>query len=192
VIRGMKVARPLVKIVYDELREEQKAIADHFETPEDAKFGRKIYWLWEAEGGWGKSVLCKYFVDQMDAYCVMGAGKDVLCGVAGALTAGADVPIVIFDVPRCNKGAVSYQAMESLKNGLFFNAKYESKMCRFNCPHIIVFSNQAPDDLTKMTEDRWRVVELTKGEAPDLSADRAVRRRTGTHPSFISLDSDED
>ncbi len=142
------------------MRPEQLAIADKYAEDEDALFGREIHWYWEVTGGWGKTILAKFMVDTMEAIVLSGTNKDCLYAVAKILeTDEAGPPIIIFDVPRCNEGHVSYQAIESLKNGLFFSGKYESTMVRFNSPHILIFSNYYPD-ITKMSSDRWKIYDL--------------------------------
>lgn len=152
--------RPIEKIEIKDLRPEQKEIAVQYTEDEDGKYGRKIRWYWEMEGGWGKSILAKYMVDQMGAMVVSGACGDCLFTIATYIQANGDAPpIIIFDIPRCNEGHVSYQAIEQIKNGLFCSSKYESKMVRFNSPHVIVFSNQQPD-MTRLSKDRWVVQEL--------------------------------
>lgn len=55
---------------------------------------------------------------------------------------------------------VSYEAIESVKDGIFFSGKYESGMTIFNQPHIICFANFAPD-IGKMSSDRWKIFELS-------------------------------
>lgn len=158
------IRRKPTLISYDMLRPSQKKIADKFKDYEDALFGRKIYWFWESNGNWGKSILCKYLVDFEDAFIVQGKNSDILFGIAEYVKNNGNSPkIVVLDVPRCNCGHVSYQAIESIKNGLFYSNKYESGMCRFDSPHILVFSNQEPD-YEYLSHDRWIVEELTHPE----------------------------
>lgn len=159
--------RMLELLTREDMRPNQLAIADDYKVAENAKFGRDIHWYWEADGGWGKSILCKYMVDVMGAILLGGANKDALYGIADLVNKkGSCPPIVIFDIPRVNKGGISYQTLEYVKNGCFFNSKYESGMVRFNSPHIIVFSNQEPE-YDKLSSDRWCVKELKK--SPELS-----------------------
>ncbi len=158
----------LVLMVRSDMRDSQLAIADTYLEDEDEKFGREIHWYWEEEGGWGKSILCKYMVDQMGAVLLGGANKDALYGIAGYVDKnGAGPKIVIFDIPRVNKGGVSYQSLEYIKNGCFFNSKYESGMVRFNSPHVLVFANAEPE-YDKLSADRWAVKQLKK--SPDSEA----------------------
>lgn len=159
---GLKVPAKLHLIEWDDLRVDQQDIACMFEDPEDPKWGRKIYWFWEADGNWGKSILTTYMVDQMGAIEVGGKAADAKCGISAYLEKNKEgPPIVIMDVPR-TKGAeyISYEAIESIKNGRFFSGKYESGMCRYNRPHFIVFANEPPET-TRMSLDRWVIRELT-------------------------------
>ncbi len=153
-------AKAVVLMTTEMLRHSQLTIADKFREDEDPLFGRKIHWFWEAKGGWGKSILAKYMVDQMGAIVIGGASKDCLHVIAEVVTKTGDCPrMVIFDVPRTNNGHVSYQAIEAVKNGMFCSGKYESKMVRFNSPHVLVFANQEPER-EKLSADRWIINEL--------------------------------
>lgn len=162
--KDIKIPKPLVKLTFDMLREDQRRIADLFVEDEDPLFGRKVYWFWEKYGCWGKSILCKYMIDNMGAFVVQGKNNDILCGISAYIEKYGECPrIVIFDIPRVNDNHISYQAIESLKNGFFFSGKYESGMVRFNSPHILIFSNEEPEDYN-LSKDRWIIEELKKGE----------------------------
>lgn len=159
---------PLAKITYEDLRPSQQRIADMFREAEDPKWGRKIYWFWEPTGNWGKSVLATYLVDQCRAIEVSGKAADAKCGIAAYVdTHGEGPPIVIMDIPRTRSTSyVSYEAIESIKNGRFFSSKYESGMVRFNKPHVIVFANEPPF-MERMSLDRWCIEKLSQ-EAAEL------------------------
>lgn len=146
------------------MRQNQQEIVDLFKEDCPPIWEKRglIHWFWERKGGWGKSVVTLYMVDHMNAFVVSGANKDILHGFRTITEEeGEAPPIVVFDIPRCNEGHVSYQAIESIKTGIFFSAKYESNKCRFNPPHVVCFSNEPPD-LNKMSHDRWRITELEK------------------------------
>ncbi len=150
----------LRRMTQDMLRDEQLEIAAKYEGEEDALFGRTIDWYYETNGGWGKSILTKYMVDRMGALLIQGANKDCLHTVASYVEKNECGPkIIIFDIPRCNAGAISYQAIESLKNGCFNSPKYESMMVRMNSPWILVFANTGPDE-EKLSSDRWNIFNL--------------------------------
>jgi hypothetical protein len=154
----------------EDLNDDQMEIADLFREDEDPKFGRKIYWFYEEKGGWGKSVLATYMVDQMGAIMVSGAKKDILYGVSTMVQAEKFPRLIVVDIPRVNQGAISIQGIEMIKNGMFYNEKYESGMCRFPRPHIVCFAN-CPPDTSKMSEDRWVVRNLRPDyvKPPDLN-----------------------
>lgn len=155
----MPISDEEFKFTDKDLNADQLRIADIFRSKEDPKFGRKIYWFYEEKGGWGKSVLATYMVDQMDAIMVGGQKKDILFGVGERVKMMEYPPIVVVDIPRVNKGSVSIQAIEMVKNGMFFNEKYESGMVRFPRPHVVCFAN-IPPDTSKMSEDRWVIENL--------------------------------
>lgn len=161
------IPEPVVLWTRDLMRPRQLRIADKFIKREDPLFGRKIHWFWESQGNWGKSATATYMIDQMKATKVCGKGTDVLCGITKLIeSTGTCPPIIIYDIPRCNQGGVSYASIEQLKDGCFFSGKYESGMVRFNKPHIIIFANCAPDLYDSLSKDRW-VIEELKEDVPE-------------------------
>ncbi len=123
------------------------------EDPDD----RSIVWFWEEIGGVGKTALCKHICLTMKgAIYVSGKAIDIKYAVAAM-----DVypKIVLMDIPRSAGDAVSWDAIESVKNGIFFSGKYEGKMITGNCPHVICFSNAEPD-WSKLSVDRWKVYQI--------------------------------
>ena len=161
-ITNCPIPKPTVLVDKDILLDKQKVIADMFIEDEDPLFGRKIYWFYENAGNWGKSILTKYFVDNCGAIMVSGANNDILTAIASYVDKHGQGPrMVIFDIPRCRNGCVSYNAMEKIKDGCFFSGKYESSMIRINSPHMLVFSNEMPDDLSQLSKDRWVLEELS-------------------------------
>lgn len=122
---------------------------------------RKIIWVWETEGNTGKSALARHMAIGGHTLVVAGQAADVKAGVAawhkpekGKVV--QDLNLLIWDIPRCNNGHMSYQALEELKNGCFYSPKYESGMVVTKKPHVWVFSNQAPE-LEKLSKDRWEL-----------------------------------
>ncbi len=134
----------------------QKDVLDEcFKVPDD----RAIYWIWSSVGNIGKTALCKHMCLKHDAIIVGGAYKDAYFAIAKRLEKEKPIDIVVFNLPRSVGNIVSYQAMEGIKDGMFFSPKYEATMCLFNPPHVYVFANSAPD-LAKMSVDRWHVVNV--------------------------------
>jgi len=166
---GFSIPVATVLVTKDMLQPWQLEIAAAVETPDHPIFGRKIFWFWEPDGRFGKTTLCKYFVDCCDAIIVGGKVADAKYGIAQRRENGMNIPLVVFNIPRCNNGGVSYEAIEAIKDGLFYSTKYESGMVRYNCPHICVFAN-VPPELGRLTEDRWVVRMLARTTTGEVAA----------------------
>lgn len=137
----------------------QRSMIEMYEGPVHS---RGIEWVWEAEGNTGKSALAKHMAILGHTLVVSGKAEDVACGVSRWITPEAGKPppkplrLIIWDVPRCNNGHLSYQAMENVKNGCFYSGKYESGMVLMEKPHVWVFANCTPE-LEKLSRDRWAI-----------------------------------
>ena len=119
---------------------------------------RHVYWFWEDEGNVGKSAFIKYCcVKHKVAFCCGGKYSDIM-----NLIFNTDMDkcnCIMFDIPRCNNGHISYASIESIKNGLICNTKYETGYKVFNSPHVIVFANCHPD-MDELSKDRWVITKL--------------------------------
>lgn len=122
------------------------------QTPDD----RTINWFWETTGNVGKSFLTKYLIIHKGA-ALFNKGK--YSDIMNLIFKEKMRKIVIFDLPRNNGNKISYSAMESLKDGLICNTKYETGFKVIDPLHIIVFAN-SPPDTEKMSADRWNIVEI--------------------------------
>lgn len=112
---------------------------------------RKIHWFFDEDGCKGKTQLCKYLHVFYDA-TILNNGK--FSDLAYALP--DDPKIVCLLLPRTVEGRVNYSAIESIKDGLIFSAKYESGTKCFNSPHVIVMANFLPDE-SALSRDRWNI-----------------------------------
>lgn len=135
----------------------QKEILDIINGPVD---DRAIYWYWEPTGCAGKTTFCKYLCMNYDAIYVAGKSADVKYA---CMKMGRIPKIILFDIPRCKEGYVSYMALEEVKNGIFFSTKYEAAMMIDENPHVIVFANFEPDR-EHMSHDKWRIIEINGEE----------------------------
>lgn len=126
------------------------------ETPDD----RKIYWYW-GEGNIGKTTFCKYLVVKHKAIVVSGKGADVRNAVCTYLKdTGMHPDLVVFPIPKSyNTEYLSYEALENVKDMLFYSGKYEGGQVAGPSPHLIVFANEPPDE-SKLWNDRWEVFEI--------------------------------
>lgn len=116
---------------------------------------RTIYWIYEYKGNVGKSAFVKYMVINHHALFLDGGDKRDVCN----LVFNSDMNkcnLVLFDLCRSKQSHISYSAIESIKNGLICNLKYETGFKAFNSPHIAIFSNGEPD-YDQLSLDRWKV-----------------------------------
>lgn len=120
------------------------------EEPND----RTINWYWDQLGNTGKTAFAKYLCIKHKAAYVNGKSNDIL--YAASLQPAT---IYIIDIPRTNTDVISYQAIEYLKNGIWFSGKYESKTTIINSPHVIVFANKEPQQ-ELFSRDRWHIVNI--------------------------------
>jgi len=144
-----------IKLI-SELRPWQAKIVEIIkQEPDD----RKVYWFWESKGNVGKSAFTKYLCYHYNAlFCMGGKLSDLI-----NLVFNNDMDrcnIIIFDIPRSHGNHVSYDTIESIKNGMVCNTKYETGVKLFNSPHVIVFANEAPEE-GRLSEDRWVIEEIS-------------------------------
>lgn len=145
-----------------ELHYWQKDILKYIEDPVKE---REILWIVDPKGAKGKTSLAKHIcIKNKAALYICGGSKDAKHGVATFMCDKKGnivnpLEVAIFDFTRSNDGFVSYQAIEEIKNGIFFTTKYESKQMIFNPPHVICFSNFEPDK-SKLSEDRWKIIHI--------------------------------
>lgn len=164
--KGFPPARAKVLSPITTPRPFQKKILDMVaQKPDD----RKIYWYWDAHGNTGKTALAKHMVLTMRALYVNGKGNDVKYAVS-EMFKKQDIDVVVFGFPRtCGPEYVSYGALEEVKDGLVFSPKFESGMCAFNPPHVLVFAN-FPPDTSKLSMDRWHIEEINPPEPLETTA----------------------
>lgn len=122
---------------------------------------RKVMWITDSEGNNGKTKLCKELALHHKAAVFNNAGKKDLA------FAYDDQEIVAFNLTRTTEERVNYEAIESLKDGIMFSAKYESETKVFNSPQLVVMSNYPPD-FSAMSQDRWDTYELRAGALTKL------------------------
>jgi len=154
------------------LRDFQQEIMDILATEPD---DRTIYWYWEGRGNVGKTALARHIcIKNRDALYLTGKAADMKYAVFSVIESGVNLRIVLLDLTRTTKEFTgsTYQGIEEIKNGIFFNTKYESKMCIFNPPHVICFANWEPDT-SKLSDDRWEVREILS------ETDKKIKARLG-------------
>lgn len=143
-------------------REWQQTIIDMCEEEPD---DRSINWIFDEIGNHGKTKLAKHLCIKYPkkVLYLQGKASDIKYGVTSFLKNNPNgLKIAIFGIPRTSEKYVSYDAIESIKDGIFFNGKYESAMTLFDPPHIFVFANFYPE-IEKLSTDRWNIMKLDNG-----------------------------
>jgi len=120
---------------------------------------RTIHWVVDLNGNSGKTTLAKHLcLTRKDTIYITGKSSDMKYGVSKWIEKN-DLGVVLIDLARSQENFVSYQGIEEVKNGIFYNTKYESGMCVFDSPHVIVFANFEPEQ-EKLSADRWNIIRL--------------------------------
>lgn len=123
---------------------------------------RKIIWRWDRFGCCGKTSLAKHLCLTFpnEVLYLSGKSSDIKFGIKSFLDESKNnLRIAIFDFTRSTENFISYEGIESVKNGIFYNSKYESGMVLFDPPHIICFANFEPEK-NKLSLDRWDIEEI--------------------------------
>lgn len=134
----------------------QTAVIDILKTDPD---DRTIYWFVDTVGNHGKTSLAKHICLSMeDSLFLTGKAADMKYGCFSYIESKkTSAPrVVMIDLVRSQENFFSYQGLEEIKNGIFYNTKYESKMVLFDSPHVIVFANWPPE-MDKLSRDRWKI-----------------------------------
>lgn len=122
---------------------------------------RKIIWYVDTVGGYGKTYLARHLVrTRLTFYTQSTSQRDVACGLKRFIDSRGTVEVCIFDLTRSQEGHIAYSTLEMVKNGIFFNSKYDSGMVEIpNNVWCIVFANFQPDR-DKLSADRWEIISL--------------------------------
>lgn len=122
---------------------------------------RTIDWYWEPTGNVGKTSFVRHLVLTYPKKILFVSGKsaDIKYAMINAITKGHDIRMVIFHCVRTLENFISYEAIESIKDGIFFSGKYEAGMCVFNRPHCVCIANFEPE-FTAMSGDRWNIIQI--------------------------------
>lgn len=120
---------------------------------------RTIYWFYDKVGCKGKTTLAKHLcLKRSDCLYITGKASDMKYGVWKWLEKN-ELRTVIIDLVRSQEGFISWQGVEEIKNGIFYNTKYESEMCLYDNPHVIIFANFKPE-MDVLSVDRWKIKKI--------------------------------
>ena len=123
---------------------------------------RDICFFYEETGNVGKTIISEYLHIFHGAIITGGNSADMKHAITRwSEITGASPVIIIVDIARSDSlNQDSCKALESIKNGLFFDGKYESAMAHtFEKPHVFIFSNKAPEP-SFFSKDRWKVFQI--------------------------------
>lgn len=166
--QGILVPKPL-RLIY-ELRPWQLKVWNI--VKHECMDDRTIHWVYDRPGKGGKTVFGKWLCAKHNGLMVGGKAKDMHFGVADSMEKeGCAPPIIIINIPRAST-KISYEGLESIKDGIFFSAKYKSTMCMFNSPHVVVFANFLPENIgEKLSLDKWNIINLGPPESSEDDTD---------------------
>jgi hypothetical protein len=136
-----------------ELRDWQRELQS---TIDEEPSTREVIFVVDPEGNKGKSWMTRYWYSTRDDLQRLSVGKrDDL-----AFAIDPTKKLFVFDIPRQCMELLQYPILEQLKDRMVFSSKYEStcKVLVHPC-HVVVFSNEEPD-YTKMTSDRYNVINI--------------------------------
>lgn len=129
---------------------------------------RLVFWFWEQRGGVGKTAFAKWCAVHRSALVLGGKSADIKYGVAQWIRQRGRLGLAIFHFTRTNENYISYEAIEAVKDGIFFSGKYEGGMCLYDPPTIVCLAN-FPPDIDKLSLDRWRIFCITDGKVVEDS-----------------------
>lgn len=169
-VQGFNLATDMERELVDPLEDKhlrpfQQWIVDLCKTPCKPN-DRRIYWVYD-NGNTGKSALCKHLCITNNCIVMSGNAHDIKHGIAEHIKNKKQLNVCCFHYTRSIEKFVSYEALESIKDGMFFSGKYEGSMVLFNTPHVFVFANFPPEK-EKMTSDRWSIITNWTPSAKEL------------------------
>ncbi len=153
------IRKALVDKIAQTLYPWQRALDIELDSDPD---DRKIHWYSDPKGASGKTSFVRHRLIHNASSSVMVSGKatNIKCAIKLLLDKDQEITTVFFCFARTQEEYVSYQAIEEVKDGLFFSGKYEGGVCIFTPPHLIVMANFEPK-YEALTQDRWLVTKLT-------------------------------
>lgn len=144
----------------------QAKILELLDTPPDR---RSVHWYYSHEGATGKTSFCKHLAKTRGAWFIKAVDETHQMVAQFALymdpaAVGAKKgepeelgPCVIIDIPRGQK--IPYAFIEMLLDGWMVNTKYHPLRMKYNCPHVLCFSNEEPSMHDHLL-GRWKVTQV--------------------------------
>lgn len=122
---------------------------------------RYIHWYWDEHGNIGKSYLKDYLCLLGKACLVSNKHADSAFAIKEYVKNKKKCPeYLILDIPRSDNEIINYGNIEKLKGRVIFSSKFESGQFAL-LPNILVVFANIPPCKSKMSSDRWRIVNIT-------------------------------
>lgn len=122
---------------------------------------RRVTVVLDEAGNCGKTFLAGTWTKahpENSTILMNGKSADMLC----AMMKKKDVETVFIDLTRTTHGIINYQTIESIKNGIFMNPKYDSNIHIGQPKRIIILTNEALN-WNAMSKDRWQILYIKNG-----------------------------
>lgn len=134
----------------------------NIKTPLEPPHDRRINWIYDPEGGNGKSSLIKYIIKKLGPKKATLIASSAMERVVYAMNQNSNCQVVLIDLPRdYPMDKFNYASLEIIKDGMGFNTLYHPGHVFWQPPHIVVFSNIWPNE-QKLTRDRWDITQISQ------------------------------
>lgn len=125
---------------------------------------RLMFWVYDPEGNSGKTKYIKTLAYRHGALpLAYGHSGDIL----NLVYKNQGKRVYAWNLTRTKPAQLSeqdlYAAMESIKDGMFINTKYETGLCLMDPPHVLVFANHVPK-MHQISADRWKLFTISDNE----------------------------
>lgn len=138
---------------FGDLRDNQKRILDNVSTQSD----REIDVIIDPYGNTGKTWLTRYLYQRGLGFYVPPTIADARALIQYVANGYTNEPIVVIDIARSTKWTNSlYVAVETVKDGLVYDARYKTTVRDIHGCKVLVTCNVCPK-LDKLSRDRWRL-----------------------------------
>lgn len=119
---------------------------------------RQITWVFDREGGTGKSTFTKWLRFKKGAlFVISGKSADMMQILYNQLADGNMGEYCVIDLVRSQDLVFNYTVLEQVKDGIIAKTKYNSSIIDLENVKVIVMANFAPNQ-EAMTADRWTVL----------------------------------
>ena len=142
------------------LRDWQQELCNALKLPPN---DREIIFVVDKKGNQSKSWFCKYYA-QVYGDCMRltpSCKVDMMYAIYSSLKTHSVYFIDIVRSKMDNDGnkLFPYELMDHLKVGQLMNSKYTSEMINFPVPHVVCFSNEAPN-MNMLSGDRYMIITI--------------------------------